>query len=65
MTGKVRVAGEGLNVTLAGTNKDIDTYLNWITTTQPFEDLDQLKENIPLTLSDPSTPRYQFFKPSY
>lgn len=65
MTGKVRIASEGLNVTLAGTNQDIDAYLNWITSTQPFDDMDQLKENIPLTLADSSTPRYQFFKPSY
>ncbi|CAO3652798.1 unnamed protein product [Mucor hiemalis] len=64
LLGKVRIAGEGLNVTLAGTNEDIDTYLNWITSTQPFDELEHLKENIPLTLSNRTTARYQFFKPS-
>lgn len=64
LLGKVRIASEGLNVTLAGTNEDIDAYLNWITSTQPFNELEHLKENIPLTLSDSTTARYQFFKPS-
>lgn len=62
MTGKVRIATEGINATLAGTNQDIDLYLNWLTTTQPFIDLTSLSSSLPL--SDPTTPRYKFFKPS-
>lgn len=61
MTGKVRIASEGINATLAGSNQDIDTYLNWITQTQPFHDRPDL---IPSSLSDPTSPRYLFFKPS-
>lgn len=64
MTGKVRIATEGINATLAGTNKDIDLYLDWLTTAQPFKDLEALARRTPLLLSDPSTPRYKFFKPS-
>lgn len=64
MTGKVRIAGEGINATLAGTNKDIDIYLNWLTSTQPFKDLEDVTSDIPLLLSDPSAPRYKLFKPS-
>jgi UPF0176 protein len=64
MSGKVRIATEGINATLAGSNQDIDTYLNWITTTQPFEDLEDLKLDTPLLLSDSNSPRYKFFKPS-
>ena len=65
MTGKVRIASEGLNVTLAGRNQDIDTYLNWLTTTQPFEDLHDLKQAMPLALENTTTARYRFFKPSH
>ncbi|KAI7889629.1 Rhodanese-like domain-containing protein [Mucor mucedo] len=60
MTGKVRIASEGINATLAGTNEEIDLYLDWLTTTQPFRDLTLP----PSSLSDPTTARYQFFKPS-
>lgn len=67
MTGKVRIAGEGINATLAGSNQDVDAYLNWLTTTQPFRDdaLDDLRLPVSLTLDNPSTARYKFFKPSY
>lgn len=64
MTGKVRIASEGINATLAGTDQDIDIYLDWLITTKPFKDLAHLAHNEPLLLSDPSTSRYQFFKPS-
>ncbi|KAI8993149.1 Rhodanese-like domain-containing protein [Pilobolus umbonatus] len=65
MTGKVKIAKEGINATLAGTNADIDTYLNWLTQTQLFQELDHLKEHIPLLLTDKQSPRYKFFKPSH
>lgn len=64
MSGKVRIASEGINATLAGSNEDIDIYLNWITNTQPFQDLEDLKQDTQLLLSNSSTPRYKFFKPS-
>ncbi|KAI8059736.1 Rhodanese-like domain-containing protein [Thamnidium elegans] len=64
MTGKVRIASEGINATLAGTNKDIDIYLNWLTSSQPFNDLEDITRDVPLQLSEPSAPRYKFFKPS-
>ncbi|CEP17858.1 hypothetical protein [Parasitella parasitica] len=65
MTGKVRIAGEGINATLAGTNKDIDQYLDWLTSTQPFDDAaDDLKRPESLRLDNTSTVRYKFFKPS-
>ncbi|KAG0191876.1 thiosulfate sulfurtransferase (rhodanese)-like domain-containing protein 2 [Apophysomyces sp. BC1034] len=60
LTGKVRVAQEGINATLAGSAKDIEHYLNWITTTPVLASL-QLAQS-----DDPSldSRRYQFFKPS-
>ncbi|KAI8984433.1 Rhodanese-like domain-containing protein [Mycotypha africana] len=67
MTGKVRIAAEGINATLAGTNEDIDRYLDWLTHTPIFQrdpTLDDLKSSVPLSLLDPHTPRYKFFKPS-
>ncbi|KAL7313806.1 hypothetical protein PS15m_007497 [Mucor circinelloides] len=66
MTGKVRIASEGINATLAGSNHDIDAYLNWLTTTQPFDDdaLSELRQPVSLQLDDPYTARYKFFKPS-
>ncbi|RCI03472.1 thiosulfate sulfurtransferase (rhodanese)-like domain-containing protein 2 [Rhizopus stolonifer] len=57
MTGKVRIAQEGINTTLAGTNEDIETYLDWLTrSTQPFEELKELQYD--------SQARHKFFKPS-
>lgn len=64
MSGKVRIASEGINATLAGSNEDIDAYINWITQSQPFNDLTSLQLSEPLHLSLVNSPRYQFFKPS-
>ncbi|KAG2196435.1 hypothetical protein INT46_008669 [Mucor plumbeus] len=65
MTGKVRIASEGINATLAGTNEDINLYLNWLTSTQPFSDVgEELKQSESLELNNISTARYKFFKPS-
>jgi predicted sulfurtransferase len=64
MSGKVRIAPEGINATLAGSNDDIDAYLNWITQTEPFADLTSLESGEPLLLTSTDSPRYQFFKPS-
>lgn len=65
MTGKVRIASEGINATLAGTNEDIDLYLNWLISTQPFSDVgEELKRPESLELNNTSTARYRFFKPS-
>ncbi|KAI7906464.1 Rhodanese-like domain-containing protein [Cokeromyces recurvatus] len=57
LTGKVRIASEGLNVTLAGLNEDIDAYINWLIYTEPFADCLNSLESSQLA-------RYQFFKPS-
>ncbi|KAI9472423.1 MAG: hypothetical protein EXX96DRAFT_489568 [Benjaminiella poitrasii] len=57
LTGKVRIATEGLNVTLAGTKKDIDAYIDWLIRTEPFADRQQE------LLGSPSA-RHTFFKPS-
>ncbi|KAG1469498.1 hypothetical protein G6F56_003223 [Rhizopus delemar] len=62
MHGKVRIAKEGINATLAGPNQDMDTYLDWLTQTEAFEDMPKLKLSQSLTQID--TDRYQFFKPS-
>ncbi|CAO3668319.1 unnamed protein product [Rhizopus stolonifer] len=62
MHGKVRIAKEGINATLAGPNQDMDAYLDWLTQTEAFEDMPKLKLSQPLAQTD--TDRYQFFKPS-
>jgi predicted sulfurtransferase len=63
MHGKVRIAKEGINATLAGPNKEIDRYLDWLTQTEAFKDMpEDLKRPQPLT--DADSPRYRFFKPS-
>ncbi|KAI8352944.1 hypothetical protein BD560DRAFT_219123 [Blakeslea trispora] len=57
MTGKVRIASEGINATLAGSKPDIRRYLDWLThSAQPFKDLPELKDN--------EEARFKFFKPS-
>ncbi|KAI9256259.1 Rhodanese-like domain-containing protein [Sporodiniella umbellata] len=63
MHGKVRIAKEGINATLAGPDKEIDTYLDWLTQTEAFADTpSDLK--LPQSLTDADSPRYRFFKPS-
>ncbi|KAI8646235.1 Rhodanese-like domain-containing protein [Parasitella parasitica] len=65
MTGKIRIASEGINATLAGSNQDIDRYLDWLTLSQPFNNAeDSLKHSESLRLDNTSTVRYKFFKPS-
>ncbi|KAI9488652.1 hypothetical protein BDB00DRAFT_884779 [Zychaea mexicana] len=62
LTGKVRIAHEGVNITLAGTSVDIETYLDWITTTPPF-----IKDNLAKINNNNNNlteRRYHFFKPS-
>ncbi|KAI8370515.1 Rhodanese-like domain-containing protein [Radiomyces spectabilis] len=56
LTGKVRIAAEGINGTLAGPKDAIETYINWVSTTPVLIDKQ-------LNQCD-SDHRYEFFKPS-
>ncbi|KAI8341487.1 hypothetical protein BC941DRAFT_417019 [Chlamydoabsidia padenii] len=56
LTGKVRVAKEGLNVTLAGTLESIEAYMDWYTY--------QLQQEHTLSLAGTGKPKEDFFKPS-
>ncbi|KAI8142810.1 hypothetical protein BJV82DRAFT_614371 [Fennellomyces sp. T-0311] len=63
LTGKVRIANEGVNITLGGTNQAMEAYLDWITTTDIFA-TDPFSKEIGTDLKALNDRRYQFFKPS-
>ncbi|KAI7874496.1 Rhodanese-like protein [Lichtheimia hyalospora FSU 10163] len=62
LQGKVRIANEGINTTLAGKRVDIDAYLDWIIGTDLFTDDERAR--LIKTHPDHAKHRYTFFKPS-
>jgi predicted sulfurtransferase len=59
LTGKVRIAKEGLNVTLAGTLDSIEGYMDWYA-----EQLQQDQSLLSSSSSSIGKPKDDFFKPS-
>lgn len=62
LQGKVRIASEGINTTLAGKQVDIDAYLDWIIGTDLFTNDERAR--LIKTHPDHTKHRYTFFKPS-
>lgn len=62
LQGKVRIANEGINTTLAGKRVAIDAYLDWIIGTDLFTDDERAR--LIKTHPNHDQNRYTFFKPS-
>lgn len=63
LTGKVRIAEEGMNVTLAGEKQKIKEYMDWVSTTAPLRD-NKLTRSDEQDIRVLENKRYTFFKPS-
>lgn len=63
LTGKVRIAAEGMNVTLAGEKDKIEEYMDWVSTTAPLRD-NKLSKSDDHDMERLEAKRYTFFKPS-
>ncbi|KAF8939290.1 hypothetical protein BGZ58_010187 [Dissophora ornata] len=67
LCGKVKVAKEGINATLAGPSESIEAYIDNLTSLPEFESLHLSRPTHPVSKADQSAfekKRYSFFKPT-